>query len=110
MANEYDLLDQNNRTLGSFQYDRISQKPVVINANNEELKFFLRMPNDEYKSITFNDGCNMGRVTCEDTPYPNRELDLYYTISPVQSSGGYKKKSRKKSKSRRRRKSSKRRH
>jgi hypothetical protein len=111
MANEYDLLDQNNQTLGSFQYDRISQKPVVINANNEELKFFLRMPNGEYKSITFNDGCNLGRVTCEDTPYPNRELDLYYTISPVvQSSGGYKKKSRKKSKSQRRKKSIKRRH
>ena len=114
MANDYDLLDQNNQTLGSFQYDRISKKPVVINANNEELNFFLKMPNNEYNPVTFNDGCKLGRVTCEDNPYPNRELDLYYMISHVQSSGGYKIKSksqrRRKSKSQRRRKSSKRRH
>jgi hypothetical protein len=91
-------LDKYNNEIGEFKIETGTGRPYVENDKKEELRFFLMMPDETYKPIIFNSGCNLGDVRYKiyegeqsyknpHVDYRERDLPLYYTISPMQGSG-----------------------
>ena len=106
MKSTSNALNENNNKIGEFS------NSSCFNDKKEELAFFLMMPDETYKQITFNSGCNLGDVRYKifegeesyknpHVDYPERDLPLYYTISPMQGSGRKRRQSNRKQSNRR---------